>query len=239
MDLKVTQGAVGRGRRPAVDVDVLPHPRPRTPALGFGVVAGLSALAATWLGLRVEATGTGSLRFLSFNLLLAWVPYLVTLAAVELEARRWGRWWSLVPLSALALLFLPNAPYLVTDLVHLRLRREAPLWADAGMLLAFSAAGWMLGLYSLRGWKRIVERRWGVLPAWGTVGAAVLLSGFGIYLGRVKRWNSWDLWRAPDRLLVDAAQQLGSTRTLEIAVGFAVLLLVSFLLLERPGRRAS
>ena len=93
MDLKVTQGALGRGRRPALDVDVLPHPRPQTAALGFGVVAGLSALAATWLGLRLEATGTGSLRFLSFNLLLAWVPYLVTLAAVELEARRWGRWW--------------------------------------------------------------------------------------------------------------------------------------------------
>jgi len=231
------QASPRRGPRPAQAVEIQPRREgsrsTNETGLGFGAVAGLSALAAIWLDLRVDLTGSPNLRFLAWNLILGWVPYLATLVAVGLERRGWGRWWNLGPIAAVALLFLPNAPYLVTDLVHLHLRREAPFLADAGMLITFAAAGWMLGLYSLRGWKRIVEARWGPLAGWGSVVMVVVLTGFGIYLGRVQRWNSWDLLRAPDRLLADAAQQLLRPRAVEIAAGFALLLLATFVVLER------
>ena len=62
--------------------------------------------------------------FLLWNLFLAWLPLLFALLALR---------WQKRPFLALAaaflwLLFFPNAPYLVTDLIHLRrLRAGAAL----------------------------------------------------------------------------------------------------------------
>lgn len=67
---------------------------------------------------------------LNWNLFLAWIPLIFALAAWLLIQRRT---WMPVILLLLAgwLLFLPNAAYIITDLIHLRARNGAPLWYDA------------------------------------------------------------------------------------------------------------
>src|SRR5262245_50322448 len=83
------------------------------------------ALASAFCGAlaltRVRLTGRAALLFLGWNLALAWVPLLVSvvIAARHAPGRTSSR-AATVALGAVWLAFFPNAPYLVTDLIHLR-----------------------------------------------------------------------------------------------------------------------
>jgi uncharacterized membrane protein len=135
--------------------------------------------------------------WLVWNLFLAWVPYGLSLVTSFLHARGAARWWSLGPLGVAWLLVFPNAPYLLTDFIHLKPRHGIPLWFDVALLAMFAATGWLLGLLSLEVWKRLLEERVGRVGAWVGVALVSLLCGYGIYLGRVERWNSWDVLTEP------------------------------------------
>ena len=98
-------------------------------ALAFGLIFGQRyAVDERWLG------------FLRWNLILAWVPYGAALA-LELVLRR-GVWrWAALPLAAGWLLFLPNAPYILTDMVHIWGSNLDALWYTVGMIAACGLAG--------------------------------------------------------------------------------------------------
>ena len=79
-----------------------------------------SAVAVVMLHFRLEWSGRRSFIFLVWNLFLAWVPYGLALLAGLLQARGQARWWNLLPLGGAWLLAFPNAPYLLTDFIHLK-----------------------------------------------------------------------------------------------------------------------
>ncbi|HEV2712200.1 MAG TPA: DUF1361 domain-containing protein, partial [Gaiellaceae bacterium] len=103
----------------------------------------LSALLARWV--YGEA---GAYNFLPWNLFLAWIP-LVAAVAVHDAARGRQTLVRLLPLAAIWLLFLPNAPYLLTDFVHLGSRDDAPLWFDIVLFGSFAWTGMLLGFLSI------------------------------------------------------------------------------------------
>ena len=79
--------------------------------------------------------------------MLAWVPLVLALAASACAQRRL---WPLAGgLGVLWLLFFPNAPYMLTDFIHLRQTVETPLWYDALMLSSFAWTGLLLGFASV------------------------------------------------------------------------------------------
>lgn len=200
-----------------------------------------SAAAVGLLAIRLDWSERASYAFLTWNLFLAWAPYVLSLVARLLLARGWGRAWLLAPLASGWLALFPNAPYLLTDFIHLRQRPGVPLWFDAALLALFAATGWLLGLLSLEVWKQWLEERWGRAAAWGFVGATSLLCGYGIYLGRVERWNSWDVLAEPHRLLSAMASHLREPRAFPYLVGltvlFAGLMLLSYAVFEALATR--
>lgn len=177
----------------------------RTGVLGAALVSGL---AVALLLARMWVRGNIGFAFLGWNLILAWIPLLVALPIPALLAHRGWRSLAAIPLLAVWLAFLPNAPYLVTDLLHLKARAPIPLWFDATLLCVFAGAGLVLT-------GAAVHRVWVALePAVGRASAlAVMLAigplvGLGIYLGRFLRWNSWDLLTRPIPVLADLAERL-------------------------------
>ena len=132
----------------------------------------------------------------------------------------------LLPLAALWLLFLPNAPYIITDFKHLVPSPVVPLWVDIVVIAAPAWTGMLLGFLSLYLVQSVVRSLAGPRVAWVTAVAVLGLASFGVYLGRVLRWNSWDVLTHP-RLLSDLDVIFVDPR----AIGMTVLL-SSFLTLS-------
>jgi uncharacterized membrane protein len=192
-----------------------------------------SAICLALLAVRVVYADNRSYSFLSWNLFLAWLPMLCSLFAYNAYKRRGRLSWLVVAGCALAwLLFFPNAPYILTDLMHLRPRPDAPLWFDVLLVIAFAWTGLFLGLVSLSLMQALVRRAAGTLASWGFALGVLSLSGFGIYIGRFLRWNSWDVFLSPGGMLadlLDAAQHpLLHARSLVFSGLFSLFLLSAY-----------
>lgn len=143
--------------------------------------------------------------FLIWNLFLAWIPYFLTYNLDWISTRFGGNF--LVGISLVCwLLFLPNAPYLVTDLIHLKLRPPLPLWYDTFLLFSFAWTGLLLGVFSLIQardyWARHISRS----TATAFVFVSLALCSLGIYMGRFQRFNSWDILSDPFGLINEVWQ---------------------------------
>ena len=200
-----------------------------------------SALAYGLLGVRVYRTHSWTHSGLAWNLILAWVPYLLALWAATIALRRPGQPWRLLPAGALWLGFLPNAPYLVTDFMHVGLHRSETwlFWYDLVLLATFAWTGCVLGVTSLRVMQGLVTVYAGRLVSWLFVLAVSGLCGVGIYLGRFHRWNSWDLLLNPRGILADTLAGLSHPtahlRPWGLVALFAAFVLVTYLTLG-PSR---
>lgn len=192
----------------------------------------IAAVACLWcaalLGFRLNWSGNSKFVFLVWNLFLAAIPlgFAVLLSKVE-------RWRLAAPLISGWLLFFPNAPYVLTDLLHLRPRSGIPVWYDLLMLLSFALVSLWLGFQSLQLVQVWIARKSSALMAWSFVAVSLFLSGFGIYLGRFLRWNSWDIVSNPVSLMGDIwerfADPLAHGQTWGVTLGFGGLLLVAYL----------
>src|SRR5689334_21968627 len=98
-----------------------------------------SALCIAIVIARIAYTNSYTYAFLIWNLFLAWPPVICAFIAYKFHEKLTG------PLRVVTLLcmgvwlvFLPNAPYLITDLVHLRPGNDAFFWFDLTMFVAFA-----------------------------------------------------------------------------------------------------
>ena len=150
-----------------------------------------SALSVAALLVEIHETGSSVYRFLVWNLFLAWVPVAAALACQALARRRaYGLAFSA---GVIWLLFFPNAPYMLTDYIHIReLHLASRLWWDALMLSSFVWTALMLGFFSLYLMQDVWRARTGRFGAWVLAALALGLASFGVYLGRFVRLNSWD-----------------------------------------------
>jgi len=142
---------------------------------------------------------------LIWNLVLAWIPYALALTILAAGHKK-ARWWALLPLGMLWLLFFPNAPYLLTSYIHFsgvdffpgygRAFAHEP-WYDLLIFTSYIWGGVLVGFASLDIVHGVVKKHFGGIAGWGTVIAVCFLSGYAIYLGRFARHNSWDFFRRP------------------------------------------
>lgn len=177
---------------------------------------------------------------LIWNLILAWVPYLCSLIAFAYFKKDATRWRRLILPALIWLAFFPNAPYMVTDFLHLQLRPYIPLWYDILLLATFAWTGCFLAIVSLRTMQFFVKKYFGSMVSWIFAITALGLSSLGIYLGRFERWNSWDLLLQPGAVIKDILYRMVNPFDNLGFVGFTVLvtafLVVSYLTFTSMSR---
>jgi uncharacterized membrane protein len=216
----------------------MPRPVYWLAVLTLALVA-LSLAAVGLLAVRIDRVGEPTFVFLTWNLFLAWIPFLLSLSVAAVHGRGGPRPLLWV-LGAGWLLFLPNAPYILTDFIHLGRAGGAPLWFDAALICTFATTGLALGLGSLLVVHHVVEARAGRVVGWAVALSSLVLSAIGIYLGRFPRFNSWDVVTNPHTLvpvvLQRLADPLGNTFLLRFGMVMSTLLLASYLVAWVLGR---
>ncbi len=184
---------------------------------------------------RIAWTRNIDYAFLLWNLFLAWLPLVFAFLACD-EYREGTRTnWRFLGLGASWLLFFPNAPYIFTDVIHLRMRFYQHFWVDLTLILLCAVTGMVLGFLSLFLMQSVVARRFGRPAGWLFIAGVTGLSGFGIYLGRILRFNSWDVLFKPVELYRGighwVAEPLSPPAKLAFPALFAAFLFLSYLML--------
>jgi uncharacterized membrane protein len=198
----------------------------------FGVLLGWCAILLLFRFFRSESF---QFDFLAWNLFLAAVPAVAASLFAKTAENR-GSGWVQVMWFTVWLMFLPNAPYILTDFMHLTTRPRIPLWYDVALLASCAGTGLLLGYSSLADVQAIIARRFSSLIAWGVTISALFLCGFGIYLGRFLRWNSWDALTNPLQLFSDVAERaadpLSYPQTIGVTVVYGIALLLGYVALR-------
>ena len=132
---------------------------------------------------------------MAWNLILAFIPAGLAIILFWRPHRRSVGWWIGVGVFAL---FLPNAPYVLTDLIHLRTDAAA---AVSDGVVVFGVLP-LYGLFVLLGMTsyvfcvemilREVRTSRPDVARWAVELPVHALVSLGIVLGRIARLNSWD-----------------------------------------------
>lgn len=170
-----------------------------TTVLSLFLLAAATIFPCLMIVVRFLVTGSVGYLFIWWNLFLAWIPLLLAWVVVQSQ-RKAG--WRLVAAVAW-LLFLPNAPYLVTDLIHFRHSGPLLSWYDLTLLVTAAGSGLLLGFLSLRMMQTFVAGYLGSIISWLFSLGVLGLCSVGVYLGRFLRWNSWEVLTRPGTLLED------------------------------------
>lgn len=169
---------------------------------------------------------------MDWNLFLSWIPLIVAFLADNFT-KRFGKipLW-LIILSLVWLAFFPNAPYMITDLAHLTVDYQRDLtWHDTIMLFFYAEVSLFNGLVSLywihRSWRRVFNRSVSTI----FLLMSLPLAGFGVYLGRVRRMNSWDILHDPMAILKNLFESALDRTALVFSMEIGMLLGILYLVL--------
>lgn len=173
---------------------------------GKGFLINMTIFGICLVIIRVIALGTPGYLFLFWNLFLASIPLIVTWNLNTLKNRPVSNWkfWLF---TGIWLLFLPNAPYLVTDLLHLSYSSHRLIWFDTIVIFSFALTGLIFTLISLQMMSDILRRKFGKNIERILISISIFASGFGVYLGRYQRFNSWDIIHRPGNLFLEVADR--------------------------------
>jgi uncharacterized membrane protein len=169
---------------------------------------------------------------LDWNLFLSWIPLIIAFLADNLTKRYNDNVVIITLLSITWLAFLPNAPYMITDLAHLTVDYQRDLtWHDIIMLFSYAEVSLFNGLVSLywvhRSWRRVfVKRTANILLI-----ISLPLAGFGVYLGRVRRMNSWDIIHEPGAILKHLLESILDRTAWVFSMEIGMLLGILYLVL--------
>ena len=199
----------------------------------IGITANLllcTFFTITLISVRIKWSFQITYIFLAWNLFLAWIPFVIS-TFIKVFGKNWKFTLPVLLLLGLWLLFLPNSPYILTDLYHLKQRPRIPLWYDIILLSSAVWTGVMLGLLSIMDIHHFIRQKVNIFMGWLVVVFSVILCSFGIYLGRFLRWNSWDVLSDPTGIMMDINQLIIHPFANIRVYGISLLLTVFLLLI--------
>lgn len=166
----------------------------------FSLLSISIALSMVLLMVRMKLTHSFFYLFLVWNLFLAVIPFTITTYLVSIpKLNKIG----FVVWCSVWLLFLPNAPYIITDLLHLKIGSNHLLWLDVLVVSSFALNGLLMFSLSLLDMETLLNHYLKRKITKFVMIFILFLSGFGVYLGRFLRYNSWEILRHPLNLFND------------------------------------
>jgi len=172
--------------------------------------------------------------FLLWNLFLAAIPLFLSNLLVKTDLRLGLRFLFLL---GLWLVFLPNAPYIITDLKHLAYRPPVPFWFDMLLVLITAFNGLILGFISLKQIEWILDKKY--LTRYKEIFRIMIIAvmSYGVYLGRYLRFNSWDVFISPGTIVTESFLALDKeTFAYVICYSFVIYVLYKFFYVMLPVR---
>ena len=169
------------------------------------IIASISCLILSLI--RINLTGSIRYTFYIWNLFLAWIPYIISFFLYRYYFNHSYKKKKIFLIfgTFFLLIFYPNASYILSDLIHvIRLpiytynnssiiTNNSLLWFDILLNIYFAFFGHLIGLFSLLFLHQVLKKMFNIYFSWSLIIFIILLSGYGIYLGRFIRLNSWDI----------------------------------------------
>jgi uncharacterized membrane protein len=162
-----------------------------TLSIGFSIVLVMA---------RIAYTGKYTFIWLIWNLMLAWIPYVISSWLQQRPAVQANR-FKLAAVSLIWLLIVPNSFYILTDLFHLGKFTNVPNWFDLTLIISFAWNGLLLGVLSVRQMEKIMQPRLRGMHELLFIYPIMWLCALGVYIGRYPRFNSWDILTNPFKLI--------------------------------------
>lgn len=170
----------------------------------------LSTFSILLLLFRIKLTQSHYFLFLVWNLFLAGIPYAITSYLTTLKHINT---LSLLVICSVWLVFLPNAPYIITDLFHLRYSSAHLVWLDTLIIIVFAITGLILFYKSVLSMESIIKTYVEKRVVAFMLPVLFTLVGFGVYLGRFLRFNSWEIINKPWIIITTILEILTQPRT--------------------------
>lgn len=171
---------------------------------------------------RATLTQSIYLFFLVWNTFLGIIPLLIS-SYIHFTGELLSK-TKLVMLLLIWLVFLPNSFYIITDVVHLPKSSKHLFWLDATIILSCAITGFYAGFISINQISQVVQLKYAIkIQQWHLVLLAIL-SGFGIYIGRILRFNSWDIILQPTYLIETLFQQIIDLKPVLFSIHFGLFI---------------
>ncbi len=193
----------------------------------------------------MKLTGSIQYSFLIWNLALAWIPYFIALfikyflflIKVESQLKIFVSLFSLI-----WLIFFPNATYIVTDFIYILkfpffipdksfFTTNSLIWFDIILSSSFAFIGHIIGLISLLMMHTVFDKFMSKLYGWILILISVFLSGYGIFLGRFIRLNSWDIFQKPSFVIMQILSNLISFKAILFSSGIGFFIFLTYIII--------
>lgn len=193
----------------------------------------MTAQLINWMQISGNLFNQSTSRII-WNLFLAFIPLVLSFYLFRPSAVRNLWWWTLL---LIFMAFLPNAPYILTDSIHIieLSQSDYPHWAIVFILIPqyilFICLGFEAYVISLVKLEQYLTNF--IAPKYLTIVNAIAhsLCIVGVYLGRFERFNSWDFVTKPGTVLVTTLQDLfDGWKLLSMAIAFIAIWLLSELI---------
>jgi uncharacterized membrane protein len=201
------------------------------------ILLGFFAFIGIMILVRYMVSGERRFVFLIWNLFLAWIPFILS---EQFKLMHKKKWWQQMLIFFMWFIFLPNALYIVTDLIHLDAPSTVPKWYDATLLFTAATVSLIMAFISLIRAEGFLLYRFNGRVVNGIMLVVLFFGSFGVYLGRFLRWNSWDIISKPAGLFFSVAERflfpLHHLHTWGITILYTILFYRLYLAVKKmPG----
>ena len=176
--------------------------------------------------LRVVLFGSTAFLYMFWNMFLAFVPFFIS----SILLLRTNKENIIKPFFIIGFIlwfiFLPNAPYVITDFIHLGRIRAVPAMFDVFLLFASAGASVLMGLYSISHMEKILLLKFTKKITNIIILITILFTSFGIYLGRYLRFNSWDLFISHNSLITSIWKMFTQSNDYANVYGYTLLFFI-------------